>query len=263
MSNAITLLNYNFKGGVGKTTLTGMQAYLLANKGEKILCVDIDPQSNLTEMLSKTYHKQISPARDFYSGFNKGNLKDSLVHVTNKIDVIPGDWNLNNLVNRLAQIHSSVRFTLLRKMLEPFKSNYDFILLDVPPTLNDIVLNAIFAADGISIVLQTQTMAYTSALKTVSELINIKKEYNPSFQFLGVVLYLFSKAKVDKTIIRKARETFKDALYSEPIKFQERVKGFTSTGIKDNDHWDRRAIGNYNRVNNAIIKRARKMINNG
>lgn len=263
MSKAITLLNYNFKGGVGKTSLTCLQAYLLAHDHKKVLCVDIDPQSNLTEMLSRTYHKKIVPTRDFYDGFDKGNLKDSLVHVTDGIDIIPGDWKLNKLVNRLAQIHSSIRFNLLRKMLEPFKSDYDYILLDVPPTLNDIVLNAIFAADGISIVLQTQTMAYTSALKTVSELINIKKKYHPAFHFLGVVLYLFSKAKVDKDITRKAKETFKGALYSEPIKFQERVKGFTSKGITDRDHWDRRAIGNYYRVNQAIIKRARKMINNG
>lgn len=260
MRRALTLLNYNFKGGVGKTTLTGMQAYLLASKNKKVLCVDIDPQSNLTEMLSKTYKTKAKPARNFYDGFSKGNLKDSLVHVNKNIDLIPGDWNLNKLVNRLAQIHSTVRFNLLKEMLSDFKTKYDFILLDVPPTLNDIVINAIFASDGISIVLQTQAMAYTSAIKTISELINLKKKYKPDFHFLGVVLYLFSKAKVDKDIIHKAHSTLKEALYSEPIKFQERVKGFTATGIKDRDYWDKRAIGNYNQVNNEIIKRVRKVV---
>lgn len=258
------LLNYNFKGGVGKTTLTGMQAYILSSRGSRVLCVDIDPQANLTEMLSKTYNKDLSnPTRDFYEGFLRGNLKDSLVHVHKNLDIIPGDWKLNKLVDNLAQTNSDERFSLLRKILKPFKSDYDYIFIDVPPTLNDVVLNAIFAADGISIVLETQTMAYTSAIKTVSELIKLKHKYNPPFHFLGVVLYLFRTAKVDKQVIHKARRTFADSIYPEYIKFQERVKGFTTTGIQKRDMWDYRAIANYKFVNRDIIKRARKMIDNG
>lgn len=261
---AKTLLNYNFKGGVGKTTLTGMQAYLLSSQGKKVLCLDVDPQSNLTEMLSETYNKNLAnPTRDFYSGFRSGNLKDSLIHVAKNLDIIPGNWKLNKLVDSLAKTDSEERFWLLRKLLKPFKSHYDYILLDVPPTLNDVVLNAIFAADGISIVLETQTMAYTSAIKTVSELIKLKHEYKPPFHFLGVVLYLFRKAKVDKEVIHKAKRTFADSIYPEYIKFQERVKGFTTTGIQKRDMWDYRVIANYKFVNKNIIKRARKMINNG
>lgn len=259
----ITLLNYNFKGGVGKTTLTGMQAYLIANKNKKVLLIDMDPQANLTEMMSETYHKKLDPVIDLYDGFSKGNLKNTLVHVSNNIDILPADWNLNKLINKLAPIKQNSRWNLLRNMLEPFKSSYDYILLDVPPTLNDIVTNAIFAADGISIVLETQKMAYTSALKTLKQLIVYRNKYNAKFRFLGVVLYLFNKAKIDKEITKAAQKTLKGALFVTPIRFQERVKGFTANGIREHDFWDTRVIENYKRVNNEILDSVKKMILNG
>lgn len=257
---AITLLNYNFKGGVGKTTLTGMQAYLLSRQGKRVLCVDIDPQSNLTEMISETYDNHQDPMTDLYNGFNKGSLENSVVHISKNLDLIPSDWDLNKLVNKLAFIRQDKRWNLLRNMLKPFQDKYDYILLDVPPTLNDIVINAIFAADGISIVLQTQKMAYTSALKTIKELVKFRNVYHTEFHFLGVVIYLVNKAKVDRDVVHAAKSTLKGALFDTPIKFQERVKGFTANGIKDRDHWDERAIGNYYRVNNEIIKTAKEMM---
>ena len=256
----ITLLNYNFKGGVGKTTLTGMEGYILASKGKKILLVDFDPQSNLTEMMFETYKKSPKPTTPFAKGLTNLDLTDSVVHLSNKMDIIPGDWNINDWPERVSNIARRKRWQILSHLLLPFKHDYDYILVDTPPTLNDIVKNAIFAADGISVVLQTQKMAYTSSLKTIQELVKYRRNYGAKFTFLGVVLYLFNKAKIDREIIQKAKSTFSGALYDNPIHYQERVKGFTATGIKDRDYWDQRVLGSYSSITNELLNKVRGMI---
>lgn len=220
----------------------------------------MDPQANLTEMLRSTYHSRATAPVSLYEGVSHGNLKNTVVSVSKNVDLIPGDWNLNKLVLQLARIGAPRRWKVLDYLLKPLRSKYNYILLDVPPTLNTIVVDAIFASDGISIVLQTQKMAYTSAIKTIRELFKYRNKYHARFHFLGVILYLLSKAKVDRDVVHNAQSAFGDAIFKTPIKFQERVKGFTARGIKDRDHWDVRAIGNYNQVNNEIISTAKRMI---
>lgn len=143
----------------------------------------------------------------------------------------------------------------------PIKKHYDYVFIDVMPSLTQYVLNAIFASDGISIVLQTQEMAYQSALLTTKELYSLKKQYPLDFKFLGVVLYLFQNAKVDRDITNEAKKAFNGVLYANEIKNQQRVKGFGSTGIIDNnDHWNKRAITMYQLITNELEYKIKKMI---
>ncbi|WP_220751637.1 ParA family protein [Apilactobacillus xinyiensis] len=254
------LMNYNFKGGVGKSTLTAMQGYLMAKKNKKILLIDFDPQENLSEMICDTYKIYKDAMVPFSKSLNNGNLSSSIVSMTNNLDIIKADDGLNEWTDRISNLKKSVRWNILREKIEPLKNDYDYILIDVPPTFNDIVANAIFACDGISVVLQTQKMSYTSALKTVKKLISLRAEYNPSFKFLGVIIYLYQKAKIDNEIAKDAQNYFKKAVYENKIQAQERVKGFTAYGITERDHWDFRSIGMYQRVVDEIEERAQEMI---
>lgn len=257
---AITLLSYNFKGGVGKTTLTGIEAWIMAKQGKKILLVDFDPQANLTEMMQATFHHEIIPRVSLYKGLLNHNLSSTLVHISDHIDMLPADWSLSQYMARSAKIPESKRYFVLDYLLRPFKENYDYILLDVPPTLGVLPNNAIFAADGISIVLQTQKSSYTSAIKTVQQLATFRNNYHAQFTFLGVILYLYRKAKVDRNVIKASKNTFSDVLYANKIRFQERVKGFTDSGIRYKDMWDKRAIDMYKLLVYEMESKAKKMI---
>ena len=169
--NGKTLLNFNFKGGVGKTTLTVMETYLLGQEGKKVLLIDFDPQGNATEIMKETYKADLKPELSLYEGLLGGNLSKSIVSVTNQIDMIPTDWTLSLWIGAVEKVSRVKRNILLPQMLSKLKQNYDYIFIDVPPTINVFTNNAIMASDFISIVLQTQKQAYTSSLKTATHLV--------------------------------------------------------------------------------------------
>jgi len=178
--NGKTLLNFNFKGGVGKTTLTVME----------------------------TYKADLKPELSLYEGLLGGNLSKSIVSVTNQIDMIPTDWTLSLWIGAVEKVSRVKRNILLPQMLSKLKQNYDYIFIDVPPTINVFTNNAIMASDFISIVLQTQKQSYTSSLKTATHLGELREQYNGSFQLVGVILYLMKpRAKVDTFLAKGSFQT--------------------------------------------------------
>lgn len=262
MSKAITILNYNFKGGVGKTTITAMEGYLLSAKKYKTLLVDFDPQANLTGMISKTYHKRLDPTIPLTTALSNGDLSDTVCHVNKYLDIVPTTWNLIKWPQRVEKLAIPQRYLVLKYLLKPLKNNYDYILIDVPPTYAPYSLNAMFAADAIAIVLETQEDAYTSALKTIRTIGDLHQKYHMKLNLMGVILYLMINAKVDRQVAKKSIKTFHKFLFHNRIHRQERVKGFSMNGITDNNYWDKRAIGMYDKLTNEAIKRVSEMKNN-
>ncbi|KAA8788051.1 ParA family protein [Lactobacillus crispatus] len=258
--NGKTLLNFNFKGGVGKTTLTVMETYLLGQEGKKVLLIDFDPQGNATEIMKETYKADLKPELSLYEGLLGGNLSKSIVSVTNQIDMIPTDWTLSLWIGAVEKVSRVKRNILLPQMLSKLKQNYDYIFIDVPPTINVFTNNAIMASDFISIVLQTQKQSYTSSLKTAAHLGELREQYNGSFQLVGVILYLMKpRAKVDTEISAQAKDFFGEGVFSNSIRTQERVKTFANEGIRNKDHWDKRAIQMYQMVLNEQLLRIQQL----
>ena len=253
---AKTLLHFNFKGGVGKTTLSVMNTYLLGANKSKVLLIDLDPQANATEIMKSTFNKEIEPAVSLYNGLLNLDLSKSVVTLTDNISIIPADWELSLWPGKAEKIKSHDRMLILSELIKRFKEQFDYIIIDVPPTLSIFTNNAILASDYISLVLQTQKQAYTSVLKTAQYMFQLKSDYQASFNVAGVILYLVKKdAKVDKEITQAAIDSFGDAVFSNRIWQQERVKLFSNEGIKNEDHWDKRAIGMYDMVLKEQLKR--------
>lgn len=232
-----------------------MEGYLLAKSHKRVLLVDFDPQGNLTQMMGATFNNRMKPSVPLYNGLTHMDLSQSVLHVSDNMDMIPTDWKLSMWEDKVAKYPKQERPYILNHLLMPFRGKYDYIFIDVPPTLTQFVLNAIFASDAISIVLQTQKYSYRSALLTAKELYSLRSQYNLDFKFLGVILYLYQNAKEDREISAKARKVFKGATYYNTIKNQERVKGFTDTGIRNHDHWDRRALKMYKMITQELIYR--------
>lgn len=259
MPKGTAILNYNFKGGVGKTTITALESYQLAKYKKRVLVVDFDPQANLTNMLERTYNLKFKPTIDFKEGLLSGNLTNSICKCNKYLDILPANWNLVEWSSAVDRLGAPKKYCVLRELLKPLKSKYDYILLDVPPTFASFSLNAIFAADDIDIVLETQVSSYLSALKTASALSDLYHGYNLHFNFLGVILYLMISAKVDRQVARKAMNFFHGAIFAHRIHRQERVKGFSMNGISDKDGWDKRAIRMYKKLTDETVERIEEM----
>lgn len=252
---AKTLLHFNFKGGVGKTTLSVINTYLLGAKN-KVLLIDLDPQANATEIMKATFNTEIEPTVSLYNGLLNFDLSNSIVSITNNISIIPADWELSLWPGKIERIKSHDRMLILSELIKSFKEQFDYIIIDVPPTLSIFTNNAILASDYVSLVLQTQKQAYTSVLKTAQYMYQLKNDFNASFNVTGVILYLVKKdAKVDKEITEAANKSFGDAVFSNRIWQQERVKLFSNEGIKNEDHWDKRALNMYRMVLKEQLKR--------
>ncbi|AUJ31019.1 MAG: ParA family protein [Liquorilactobacillus hordei] len=256
-----TMLFYNFKGGVGKTSLSTITAFQLVRKNKKVLFVDLDAQANATDILSKTYEEP-KPERSLYDSLMKGDLKPSICSLHSHLDLLPSDWSMSLWNQSVEKLDVRSRNLILKTLLEPIKNNYDYIILDVSPTLSTLVNNAVLASDAVTIVLQTQQSAFTGALKTASYLQDLRNDYNANFKLTGIILYLMKKSgSVDNSIADTAKKEFSDGIYANEIYSRERVKKWANNGItaKPTDPHDNATHEMYNLVIKEHLYRMKEM----
>lgn len=208
----------------------------MSRSGKKVLLIDLDPQTSATLFLENNYG-EITPKEELFTALNNENLRPAICHLAENLDVIPGDWNLSKWDQMAAKFPQKLRMFILGNLLQPIKEKYDYVILDVPPTISVLVTNAVLASDYIALVLQTQKSSYESALRTTRYLQELKEDYNANFILIGIILYLVSKrSKTDNIIESKAAETFgEEALFKNHIYYRERVKNWSNQGITHNE----------------------------
>lgn len=189
----------NQKGGVGKTTSTVNLAVNLAMNGKKVLCVDIDPQGNLSSTLYKGAAKKISDtlatAIAAYAKDVEFDITDVIYHYdcaidgVEKIDFIPSN-------NKLAGLDAAIEKTMAREriltnLLYPIKDKYDYILIDCLPSLSTLTVNAFTFADSILIPVQPEEYAINGLENLISTIIKVKKTVNPGLSVEGILITMF------------------------------------------------------------------------
>ena len=161
----------NHKGGVGKTTTTASMGSILASKGYKVLLVDLDAQANLTSSLLK---KEVTTT--IYDGLKSQSSTSLYIYKVRediRLDMIPADLNLAQADLELAG--KMARERILSELLENYKSEYDYILIDCPPSLGLLTLNALTASDYVIIPLVAEVLPF-NGLKMIFDFINQIKE---------------------------------------------------------------------------------------
>ena len=209
MTKIISIANH--KGGVGKTTTTVNLSAGLNRNGKKILCIDLDPQANLTQSLGIT---------DFESSVYDSLTQNSdLVPVNYRdgFDVIPSHINLSGAEVEL--INEPGREYILKGLLNKIKDYYDFVFIDCPPSLGLLTINAFVASDQLFIPLQAEYLA-TQGLARLMEVINkVKERINPEVDLGGVILTQFNKRLVlNKDIAKVIEKHFGPRLYNSTIR---------------------------------------------
>ena len=313
------LVYANFKGGVGKTTNSVMTAYQLAKKGYKVLVCDLDPQSNATHLLTRTYSRQNNQSKqefvkeivkqsrkekkqlseeeideeisNVYEKREKKELKiektmmlalseedveSAIVKVMDNLYLFPSDADFTDYPDFLEQTfmpnednYKEKRTSYFSKQLSKVKDNYDFVIVDVPPTLSIYTDSAVYAADGIIIVLQTQQDSLDGAIAFFKYLQKIFDKYHAiNFDILGILpVLLENRAGLDSQILKDAKATFgKENVFKNIIKHMERLKRFGRVGIADKDaeygkgdFHDIKVHYVYNKLTDEILDRLKKL----
>ena len=283
------ILYGNMKGGVGKTTNSVMTAYQLAKLGYKTLVCDLDPQANATQLLGRTYGLQhgtdLQINKTMMVALTEENIKSAIVNIMDNLYLLPSSEDFKNYPDFLEmkfmldkeKIESGDSTTLQSEMskvkeqrtsyfaqqLAKVRDDYDFVIIDVPPTLSIFTDSAIYATDFVIIVLQTQQRSLDGAETFFEYLQQMYNDYaNIDFDILGVLAVLLkNNVGLDNQILKDAETDFgKDMLFNQIIRHMERLKRYDRTGIAEKcltkyDMHDTRLHYIYNTLTKEIVAR--------
>ncbi len=221
----------NQKGGVSKTTTTMNLGAALAERGKRVLIVDLDQQGSLThsagydpEELEETLYDVLSSHTDIKQKQVR-QLAPIIQTLTKNLDLVPANGKLAALDLELDRAYN--REYILKRALESEKANYDYILLDCPPSLSLLVVNALTAANDVIIPLQADYLA-TKGVKRLLEIIEaVQVRLNPSLRIAGILLTMADQRTAHaKEVIDSTREKFDGKLrvFDVIIKMAVRLK---------------------------------------
>lgn len=201
----------NHKGGVGKTTTTVNLGAGLAKLGKKILLVDLDPQANLTQCYGIT-----KPESTMYEAL-KGEDDLKVVNINENLDIAASSLDLAGAEMELSS--EAGREYLLEEILEPFKNQYDYTLIDCPPSLGLLTFNAFASADEVIIPIQAHFLAIKGLTKIIEVINKVKRRINKKLEIKGVVITLYDKRKILHRDIEETIKTyFQEKVYKTKIR---------------------------------------------
>ncbi|MEB2786554.1 ParA family protein [Algoriphagus persicinus] len=206
-----TISIMNHKGGTGKTTSSINIGAGLAKKGFKVLLLDIDSQANLTEGLGI-----VDPEISVYDSIRE-NKALPILNISENLDLVPSSIDL--LGAEMEIVSKIGREQILNKLLKPVRANYDYIIIDCPPSVGLLTVNAMVASDTILLPLQGEYFAYKGVDRLLGIVQEVRDNLNEKLEIGGVFITQINPNRIlTKTIVEKLTEDLKDKVFETKIR---------------------------------------------
>lgn len=230
----------NQKGGVGKTTTAINLSACLAEVGQTVLAVDFDPQGNATSGLG--FEKEYMDKTVYEMLVGDCPIEECIIkEVQDNLDVLPSDVNLAGAEIELLDVPE--KDSLLKKELKKVKENYDFIIIDCPPSLSLLTVNALTAADTVLVPIQCEYYALEGLSQILQTVDLVKKKLNPGLELEGVVFTMYdARTNLSLEVVENVKSHLNRTIYKTIIPRNVRLAEAPSHGMPIN-LYDSRSTG--------------------
>lgn len=227
-----TIAVANQKGGVGKTTTAINLSACLAEKGMKVLTIDIDPQGNTTSGLGINKRNLNNTVYELVLG--ECSIRDCMIEsVVENLYVLPSNVNLAGAEIELIGVED--REFILKKSVELIKAEFDFIIIDCPPSLNTLTVNAMTTADSVLVPIQCEFYALEGLSQLIHTINLVKQRLNPDLKIEGVVFTMFdARTNLSLEVVENVRGNLDQKIYNSIIPRNVRLAESPSHGLPIN-----------------------------
>ncbi len=224
----------NQKGGVGKTTTAINLSACLAEKGKKVLSIDMDPQGNMTSGLGVSKDEVEKTVYDLIIG--EAEIEDIICReVSENLDILPTNIDLSAAEIELIGIDD--KEYIIKKEVEKIRDNYDFIIIDCPPSLSMLTINAMTTADSILVPIQCEYYALEGLSQLIHTIELVQERLNPVLSIEGVVFTMYdARTNLSLQVVENVKDNLNQNIYKTIIPRNIRLAEAPSYGMPINQY---------------------------
>lgn len=245
----------NQKGGVGKSTTSINLSACLAEKGKKVLVVDIDPQGNTSSGLGIDKNRLDASIYDVL--IDEEDIQNCIYKdLFKNLDVLPANVNLSGAEIELIDIDLEDRSYVLKSKLNEVRDDYDYVIIDCPPSLSILTVNALTSADSVIVPIQCEYYALEGISQLVKTIELVKERLNPNLEVEGVVFTMYdSRTNLSAQVIQNVKDNLNERIYETVIPRNVRLAESPSHGLPIN-YYDSKSTGavGYRSLADEVIK---------